>query len=51
MRALQLGLRLQELDEIDEGFVMDLIIESNNDYAEKNEPKTREATQADFDRW
>lgn len=30
---------------------MDLIIESNNDYAEKDEPITRKATQEDFDRW
>lgn len=30
---------------------MDLIIESNNDYAEKDAPKTRKATQEDFDRW
>lgn len=51
MRALQIGLRMDDLEEIEEGFVMDLIIESNNDYAEKDEPRTRKATQEDFDRW
>jgi hypothetical protein len=42
---------MEDLEEIEEGFVMDLIIESNNDYAEKDEPRTRKATQEDFDRW
>lgn len=42
---------MHDLEEIEEGFVMDLIIESNNDYAEKDGPKTRQATQKDFDRW
>jgi hypothetical protein len=42
---------MEDLEEIEEGFVMDLIIESNNDYAEKDAPKTRKATQEDFDRW
>lgn len=51
MRALQIGLRMDDLEEIEEGFVMDLIIESNNDYAERDEPKVRQATQQDFDRW
>ena len=51
MRALQIGLRMDDLEEIEEGFVMDLIIESNNDYTERDEPKVRQATQQDFDRW
>ncbi len=32
LRAKQLGLSLQELDELEEGFVLDLIIESANDH-------------------
>lgn len=51
LRTLQIGLKINDLEEIEEGFVMDLIIESNNDYAEKDGPKTRQATQQDFDRW
>ena len=47
----EMVLRMEDLEEIEEGFVMDLIIESNNDYAEKDAPKTRKATQEDFDRW
>lgn len=51
LRALQIGLRMDDLEEIEEGFVMDLIIESNNDFADRDEPKVRQATQQDFDRW
>ena len=45
LRAKQLGLTLNELDELDEGFVLDLIIESGND----NETYQRVASQSDFD--
>lgn len=31
LRAKQMGLTLSELEELDEGFVTDMIIESNND--------------------
>ncbi len=47
LRAKQLGLSLDELDELEEGFVLDMIIESAND----NEIYDHIATQADFDRW
>ncbi len=47
MRCLQLGLRITELDDLEYGFVMDMITESGND-----EYKYREvATQEDFDRF
>jgi hypothetical protein len=42
-------LKLSDLDDIEEGFVLDLIVESNNDHAEQG--GTRQATQEDFDRW
>lgn len=45
LRAVQLGLSLEELDELEEGFVLDMIIESAND----NEKYDRTASQADFD--
>lgn len=51
LRALQIGLRMEDLEEIEEGLVMDLIIESNNDYADKDQTGTRKASQEDFDRW
>lgn len=47
LRAKQLGLTLSEMEELDEGMVVDLIIESSNDtvkYAAK-------ASQEDMDRW
>ena len=47
LRAKQLGLSLDELDELEEGFVLDMMIESAND----NETYDHVATQADFDRW
>lgn len=47
MRCLQLGLRISELDDLEYGFVMDMITESGND-----EYKYREvASQEDFDRF
>lgn len=47
LRCLQIGLRLSDLDDIDYGQVMDLLIESSND----NQTYKRVATQEDFDRW
>lgn len=47
LRCLQLGLRLSDLDNIDYGQVMDLLIESSND----NQNYKQLATQEDFDRW
>ena len=47
LRAKQLGLSLIELEELEEGFVTDMIIESANDSAEYN----RVASQADFDKF
>ena len=46
VRAKQMGLTLIEMDELEEGFIMDMIIESGND----NYDGYREvATQSDFD--
>lgn len=47
LRAKQLGLTLGELEEMDEGMVVDLIIESSNDTV-KYEAR---ASQGDMDRW
>ena len=47
LRAKQMGLTLTELDELDEGTVMDMIIESGNDLCEDEYRQV--ATQEDFD--
>ncbi len=45
LRAKQIGFTLSELEDIEEGFVIDMIIESGNDHEEY----AIVATQADFD--
>ena len=45
LRGKQIGLNLAELDILDEGMVLDMIIESAND----SENYKQLATQADFD--
>ena len=47
LRAKQLGLSIAELDEMEEGAVMDVIIESGNDTHE--DEYRRVADQKDFD--
>ena len=44
-----MGLTLSELDELDEGTVMDMIIESGNDFCD--DEYRQGATQEDFDKW
>lgn len=47
LRAVQLGLRLDELDSLGYGTVLDMMTESANDEYKYD----RVATQEDFDRW
>lgn len=47
VRAKQLGLSLFEMDELEEGMIMDMIIESGNDQCEYREI----ASQEDFDKF
>jgi hypothetical protein len=47
LRAKQMGLTLSELDELDEGAVMDMIIESGNDLCDDEYRQV--ATQSDYD--
>jgi hypothetical protein len=47
LRCLQIGLSLSDLDRIDYGMVMDMVIESGNDNCEYKQL----ASQEDFDRW
>jgi len=46
LRALQVGLTLEDLNALDFGLVMDIVTESTNDSAEYRQL----ATQADMDR-
>jgi hypothetical protein len=47
LRALQLGLRLSELEDIEVGELIDILTESGNDSYEY----PRKATQEDFDKY
>lgn len=47
LRAIQIGLSLDDLDSLEYGFIMDLITESGND----GEKYQELATQEDFDRF
>lgn len=47
LRALQAGLTVRDLDLLDEGMVMDIIIESANDHEHYDDM----ATQSNFDRF
>jgi hypothetical protein len=47
VRAKQLGLSLFEMDELEEGMIIDMIIESGNDHCEYQQI----ASQEDFDRF
>jgi hypothetical protein len=49
LRAKQIGLSLAEMEELDEGMIFDMIVESAND----NEADSYKelATQADFDKF
>ena len=47
LRCVQSGVSLRDLDLIDEGMVMDIIIESSNDHAEYAQKPTQDM----FDRF
>lgn len=47
LRAYQAGIGLSDLEILDEGMVMDIIIEAGNDHAEYAQKATQEA----FDRF
>lgn len=47
LRAKQLGFSLEELDNVEEGLVMDMIIESGNDLCDDEYRQV--ATQSDYD--
>lgn len=47
LRAVQMGLRLEDLDSLGYGTVLDMMTETSNDECKYD----RVATQEDFDRW
>lgn len=47
LRAYQMGLSIADIDELEEGFITDMIIENGNDSYEYKE----KATQEDFDKF
>ena len=47
LRAKQMGLSIAELDQMEEGMVIDMIIESGNDLCDDEYRQV--ATQSDFD--
>jgi hypothetical protein len=49
LRAKQMGLSIAELDQMEEGMVMDMIIEAGNDLCE--DEYCQVATQQDFDQF
>lgn len=48
LRAKQMGLSLSEMEELEEGFITDMIIESNND---SYDGYREMASQEDFDKF
>lgn len=53
LRAVQVGLRISDLDLIDYGMVLNMLSENNKDYDNAinntDDNSVRDATQADFD--
>lgn len=47
LRAKQMGLSIADMEQLEEGFILDMIIESNNDNCEYKEI----ANQSDFDKF
>lgn len=47
LRAKQMGLSIADMDELEEGFIVDMMVESGNDNYEYKEV----ANQSDFDRF
>jgi hypothetical protein len=51
LRALQSGISIKDLELLSIGAVIDIIIEAGNDNADYKELETREATQADINKF
>lgn len=51
LSCLRLGLTVKDVDDMEIGMLMDIIITNNNIIDADDKPKVRQATQADFDRF
>lgn len=49
LSCLRLGMTVKDVDEMEIGMLMDIIITNNNIIDVDDKPKVRQATQADFD--
>lgn len=49
LSCLRLGMTVHDVDEMEIGMLMDIIITNNNIIDADDKPKVRQATQADFD--
>ena len=51
MARIRVGLRMSEIDELEIGELLDIIITFNNESESEDKSQIRNATQADFDRF
>lgn len=51
LSCLRLGMSVKDVDDMEIGMLMDIIITNNNIIDADDKPKVRQATQADFDRF
>lgn len=49
LSCLRLGMTVKDVDDMEIGMLMDIIITNNNIIDADDKPKIRQATQADFD--
>ena len=49
LSCLRLGMTVKDVDDMEIGMLMDIIITNNNIIDTDDKPKVRQATQADFD--
>lgn len=51
LSCLRLGMTVRDVDDMEIGMLMDIIITNNNIIDADDKPKVRQATQADFDKF
>ena len=51
MAGIRVGLRMSEIDELEIGELLDIIITFNNESENEDKSQIRNATQSDFDRF
>lgn len=51
LSCLRLGMTVKDVDDMEIGLLMDIIITNNNIIDADDKPKVRQATQADFDKF